>query len=320
MFFDKEYSEKDIIEMIRTTAPSLENLTISSYEADSAMKIYSLLLEIDNEEIPRLESLVFSEVYGWEAEHINKLKEIFDKCPSIKSLEFKSCPLTVEIIEHISEKFIKNSNLKSLCINATEFYDDKAIRVIGNDLMNIDCKLESLSFEDTILNETQILLLSEALEKNNSLKSLSLCNAHLKLSGVKFIAEALKKNNKLELLNLSDNKLENSAIELVLDAFKENKILKSLNLSLNQLNRSIIEFILNGLKDNNTFELLDLSENELKSEDIVDLIEGLVKQETKLKKLRISFSYDKKRRTEKLEKYLEGKIDKNKLPFALILE
>jgi Ran GTPase-activating protein (RanGAP) involved in mRNA processing and transport len=128
------------------------------------------------------------------------------------------------------------------------------------------------------LNDNNILLISEALIKNNSLMSLHLCGNNLTSNGLIYLSKALKINEKLEQILLGENNFTTQGLaELVDTLILKNRTIKYLNLSKNLFKLDDLNLICNLIKTNKDIYFLDLSSIAFNSESISYLSKALAK-------------------------------------------
>ncbi len=170
--------------------------------------------------------------------------------------------------------------------------------------------LDIVDLENVTLLDAQVILLSNAMKDNTSVKKLNLNKSGITDEGIKVLAEMLKVNSTLMELNLSDNDIGNQSGKLIIEALKMNSTLTILDLSGTSVDTKIrkeirirlernalqmiktkgrfqttvkfnalkltnadIESIGEGLKTNNTLETLELSNNNIT--DVQSIGEGL---------------------------------------------
>ena len=85
------------------------------------------------------------------------------------------------------------------------------------------------------INGNKLVVLSDALTTNKSLRHLDLSNNQIDLHGFFFFSNAIKKNRTLITLNLSNNQINNFGLHGFIRALQENYTLLEINLSGNNL-------------------------------------------------------------------------------------
>ena len=115
-------------------------------------------------------------------------------------------------------------------------------------------------------------VLSDALEKNHTLKHLGLSNNNIDDIGAVALAEALRKNNSLEYLYLFDNEIGSGGAIALAQALKVNKTLKGLELSGNNKIRNIgALFLLEVLRESTSLRWIRLENKTLSSTTLDEL-------------------------------------------------
>jgi len=162
------------------------------------------------------------------------------------------------IIEY-PNKFKKTCTLKSF-----------SLKTFLN-LISFDPSIEELYLGDNKLGEYEnsMLLLKEALEKNNTLKELNLYGNKLGENdkNIEYLKEALLKNNSIQNLNLYGNELGVNIKNMmhIKKALQKNNSIQTLNLQGNYLggNENNMNHLKEALQINKSIQNLYLSGNEL---------------------------------------------------------
>lgn len=157
-------------------------------------------------------------------------------------------------------------------------------------------------------------LLSKGLKSNKSLTELYLASNNIGYYGAYHIAEYLEKNKSLKVLDISNNDIGDKGAKYIAFGLRNgNKTLERINVSKNNINEKGFAFWVNKKKSfAPSLVYVNLSENPLVSPKIVY---NLIKYNTGIKELDISFTELGKDAVEALVEEIEKKDLKVKVNF-----
>ena len=133
-----------------------------------------------------------------------------------------------------------------------------------NKVLNSQRRIELSGFlkqDEKKVNSEEIIVISEALKKNNSLFSIDLSFNNINDDGMKYICEALKINSFLEEIKLNSNRIGQDGAKLLSEALKTNFSLKILRLNNNLLNTEGAKHFLDCLSLNSSLNLIEIENN-----------------------------------------------------------
>ncbi|MDF2965852.1 MAG: FBox-LRR protein [Rickettsiaceae bacterium] len=162
--------------------------------------------------------------------------------------------------------------------------------IIENKITELNLRGDENSYRATPLQEKDLTLLLEALEKNTSITSLDLSSNVLKDYGVERLAKVLANNScltKLTHLNLSNNEITSEGASKLLNVLADKLTIKSLDISDNEVDKSFYETLAKCLEKNTSLQHLGLSKM-----DGLDKLLGAQQANASLKSLTLNLEDD----------------------------
>ncbi|XP_066517830.1 uncharacterized protein [Hoplias malabaricus] len=280
---------------------------------EKSIEVLSEALQSENSSLKDLD-FSYNDLQGSRLEKLSEgLKSSVCK---LEMLRLKMCDISIGSYDTV--KLVlqsENSCLKELDLS----YNDlqvSGIKKLCAGLNSSHCKLETLRLAGCNLSEELIIILSQDLQPENSLKELDLSDNDLRSSRLEEICDRLRGLEILRLMMCKLNEESCDTVQLILQS--ENSSLKNLDLSYNDLRDSGVEKLCAGLKsphckleklslsrcslgeqnceqlspilqlENFSLKDLDLSNNDMQDSGVEKLCAGLKSEHCKLEKLRLS--------------------------------
>ena len=127
----------------------------------------------------------------------------------------------------------------------------------------IQNKIDEFSLYDENLDDKQIALLANALQKNHSLTYLKLRENQVGDAGASALAKALQNNHSLTKLDLSSNQVGDAGASALAKALQKNHSLTDLNLGRNKVGDAGASALAKALQNNHSLTYIDLGENQV---------------------------------------------------------
>jgi Ran GTPase-activating protein (RanGAP) involved in mRNA processing and transport len=170
-------------------------------------------------------------------------------------------------IQNYLHFFLRGKKLMTL--NDTLKIGDWGIFYLSKYLTFYDCQINALCLNYNTINEESALQLSEAIEKNQTLKYIHLNGVNFSPEVSKSIAEGLSKNKSVEKLEMCYNSnMRTEGLSLIFNNLKINKSLSSLFFSDNILKKEGCKILGGYLKDNTNLRELYIEKNEIGDEGL----------------------------------------------------
>ena len=174
----------------------------------------------------------------------------------------------------IYSKLVSRSKVLSI-VDAV--YTDEQFARIFEFLCEFKKVSPSIIIKNSITTESQIEMLSMALERYISVKQLDLSQNCLGIAGISYLCPSLKNYYKLLELNLADNFITSKGAEHLSESLCHLRSLISLNIASNQFGIEGALILRPGLANLNALEELIISTNDLFSEGIMAIMESVHK-------------------------------------------
>lgn len=153
--------------------------------------------------------------------------------------------------------------------------------------------LKSVNFDDSQLTETDYVTFADALSHNNTIKSLIYCQHgygfRKDVYAVGLLISALEKNQSIMSLDLSGTQLNQKQVLALSNVLSVNSTLTSLNLRKTDIGDNI-QYLSLALATNCTLTSLNLSRNNMYNSDLKTGFIAILKTNTSLRSLDLSYN------------------------------
>lgn len=263
--FDKSHKHMEVIQCIATFYFSLGNQEKAAGNFDIAIRYYNIVLQI----LPN-----YVKAYA-ERGHC---KETLHDLPGAiadyeNALQFDPKNSILLNLHEVAKKRISNP----------EWHWKRLLR----DIRHNNNMLVSVNYRNRNLNDKLIQRLSNALNKNTSVKTIDLSKNVFTDIGLKSLCKSLASHSLIEELNLIDNTIGDTGVKELCEFIKNNSSLRKLKLGYSSeqlpanhflsffqkqgttcMSRDTITSLINALKDNHTLTDLSLMNTRLSKDDV----------------------------------------------------
>ncbi|GAM27187.1 hypothetical protein SAMD00019534_103620, partial [Acytostelium subglobosum LB1] len=206
-------------------------------------------------------------------EHLNvSNNDFFEKSTSIGEALINNSALTSlnlantkasNLIGKVMAKSLNfNHSLKVLDLSHTKLGHSGILDFVAG-LGNNRITLESLSLNDTCLQDRGAQHLADALASNVTLKQLYLNTNGIGKDGCTALAKALKRNSTLRLLHIGYNAIGHKGLKALAKCLKWNRALQELSVRSNAIPEKGALYLVEHVKLNTSLEVLNLRDNQL---------------------------------------------------------
>jgi Ran GTPase-activating protein (RanGAP) involved in mRNA processing and transport len=212
---------------------------------------------------------------------------ILDKNELIASLSLNNMNLGSNGLTKLLDVVTQHQALRNLNIS-TNGLDSSSLNSLVKLLSYEESKLQSLNISENRINLDELLLLTNSLKDNNSLKILELSRiGNLEREGGKCLGLFITANKSLIKLDISHNGLGFLGTYEVREGLVKNSTLSELNMIGNNLDEAGCIFIAKGLEVNKNLITLDLRDNHIQSTGAIYLA-GMLEQYNHIKYLNLA--------------------------------
>eukprot|EP00758_Cryptobia_borreli_P004549 Tbor_TRINITY_DN4449_c0_g1::TRINITY_DN4449_c0_g1_i1::g.7969::m.7969 len=183
----------------------------------------------------------------------------------------------------LSSVLEKNTVLTFLDLRQNDFTIEGA-KHLASFLEKSGCVLKQLSVFGNRLGPSGMIELSEGLKRNNSLENVCLGNNMMTDTACKALSDALQKNLTIKVLDISSNGITSKGFSILAPAFSR---LKSLTLSSNPLGKASADIIVQTFLGNEVLKRLDLWNCALEDHGAVRL-SGLIATTTSIVEMNLT--------------------------------
>jgi hypothetical protein len=205
------------------------------------------------------------------------------------SLVMHTIPQIPKIYQNLKlEKMIADIEPRSLIDLDRQYMTDQDIPIVVQQaVVNKQCTMLRLS--DNRITSEGVLILTEALHNNTTLKELYIFNNRVDDKGVDSLARVLTKNNStLKILNLGWNPITDDGVGYLADMLKTNRTLSTLLLPRTRISDQGVKLLANALMQHNTsLKMLSLDVNDLVTDSSVSFLIDMMNQNESLQKLHV---------------------------------
>lgn len=213
-------------------------------------------------------------------------KKFFKELSSIIKM-VKSHSGNMKLLYHnINEKCDQNeftfmSNMLSLCcknLHQTKLTNvkltDSQFSSFAQSLNQYNC-VKSLELDDSIMNNQQVLILSEYLKKSKNLKSFIIPNNAVCDAGIEIIFASLSGNTQLKAIDLSQNFITITGASILSQILPQFNNLRELTLNNNKLETGGAIILSKTLKNLFNLEVLFINRNKMMCEGITYIVKSI---------------------------------------------
>ena len=177
---------------------------------------------------------------------------------AVKELSIEDTSLDNRCILTLAEKFTK---VKKLLFNSSSL-PNGGIQQVLYAVAHTDTSLEGLFLWNVPITVDDVILLSQVISNNKTLKILDLSNCDITDKGFQYICEGVAKNKTLTMLAVSNNlQITSDSTSAIVELIKTPTSLEILYLRNTSLNDDDIIKISTTLTENTTLQQLVLSEH-----------------------------------------------------------
>ncbi len=198
---------------------------------------------------------------------------------SLEALDLQSIYLDLAGPNALALALIQNSTLTSLSLMYAYDLSERSIVVIAEALSKND-SLRRLDLSHTSMGDPGVIALAKALTQNTSLTSLDLTANLIGNEGAASLAQALTTNRTLLTLSLGQNTIDDDGAVSFAQALLLNSTLITLNLGSNRFGDEGVASLTEVFRQNSTLETLDLVSTQFNEARATSIEQALAHNQT----------------------------------------
>ena len=139
----------------------------------------------------------------------------------------------------------------------------------------------TFKMQEQKIDDEKLIVISESLKTNSSLKEIHLNNNQIGSEGIKYLSEALKINSSLKEIDLESNIVGDEGTKYLSESLKLNSSLNGIILNNNNIGEKGANCILDSLSFNYSLTKIKLDQNKKINENLKKKIYSIVKENQK---------------------------------------